>query len=119
VVNDQHCTPTYVPHVARALRFLIDIQASGLYHVTSAGQTTWYEFAREIFRQAGLDVSVEAIPSTQWPAPAPRPRYSVLDCSKYRALPGAPSLPRWNEALAEYLRGRCEWESDRELVSTV
>jgi dTDP-4-dehydrorhamnose reductase len=108
VVVDQRCTPTYTPHLARAMRFLLGIEARGIFHVTSAGETTWCDFAREVFRQSGLTVHVEPITSAEWGAAAPRPTYSVLDCSKYLALPAAPPLPRWQEALAEYLRHRGE-----------
>jgi dTDP-4-dehydrorhamnose reductase len=111
VVVDQRCTPTYTPHVVRAVRFLLGIEARGVYHVTSAGDTTWHAFAQEIFRQTGLAVPVEPIASAEWGALAPRPTYSVLDCSKYLALPGAPPLPRWQEALAEYLRHRSQWQT--------
>jgi dTDP-4-dehydrorhamnose reductase len=106
VVNDQRCTPTYTPHVARAIRFLVGIGARGIYHVTNAGDATWYEFALEILRRAGLDVPVDPITSAQWGAAAPRPAYSVLNCSKYHALPDAPQMPPWPDALAEYLRDR-------------
>jgi len=106
VVADQHCTPTYTPHVARAMRFLLGSEARGIYHVTNAGKTTWFEFAHEIFRQCRLGVEVEPITSAEWGAAAPRPTYSVLDCSKYLALPAAPPMPPWQDALAEYLRQR-------------
>jgi dTDP-4-dehydrorhamnose reductase len=106
IVNDQRCTPTYTPHVVRAMRFLLDVGAHGTYHATSAGDATWYEFAQEIFRQSGLAVQVDPITSAEWGATAPRPTYSVLDCSKYRAFPNAPPMPRWQDALAEYLRER-------------
>ena len=89
VVADQHCTPTYVAHLARAIRFLLDTRAFGLYHVVNAGATTWHDFAAEIFRQAGLAVSLEPIETAQYGAIAPRPAYSVLDTGKYHALPGA------------------------------
>lgn len=108
VVADQRCTPTYIPHVARAVRFLLTIGARGTYHIANAGETTWYEFAQEIFRLAERNVDMEPITSAVWGAAAPRPTYSVLDCSKYLAVPGAPSLPPWQEALAEHLRHRFE-----------
>jgi dTDP-4-dehydrorhamnose reductase len=103
VVADQHCTPSYVGHVAQAIRFLVAVRATGIYHVVNQGQTTWYEFAREIFRILGWPVQVEPISSGQWHSPARRPSYSVLDASKYLALPGRPDLPPWQEALREYL----------------
>ncbi len=106
VVADQRCTPTYTPHLVRPVRFLLGIEARGTFHVTSAGETTWCDFAREIFRQSGLTVQVDPITSAEWGAAAVRPTYSVLDCSTYLALPAAPPLPPWQEALAEYLRQR-------------
>jgi len=105
VVDDQWCAPTYVPHVARAIVFLLDSGAHGTYHVVNAGQTTWCRFAREIFRLAGMRVKVEPITTEQYGAAAPRPKYSVLDTSKYRAL-GGPGLPDWREAVADYLSTR-------------
>jgi len=106
VVADQRCTPSSTRHVVRAVRFLMSVEATGLYHVTSAGEATWFEFAMEIFRRSGIDARVTAISSAEWGAAVSRPAYSVLDCSKYRALPGAPPLPPWQDALAEYLRAR-------------
>ncbi|MFZ5830369.1 MAG: dTDP-4-dehydrorhamnose reductase [Planctomycetota bacterium] len=106
VVDDQHCTPSYVPHVARAIVFLLQAAESGrarwgTYHVTNDGETTWFEFAAEIFRIAKLDVVLERITTAEYGAPAPRPAYSVLSTSNYRAL-GGPPLPDWRDALTEY-----------------
>ena len=106
VVDDQVCTPSYVPHVARAILFLTGASAQqhapwGLYHVVSSGWTTWHDFAVEIFRLAGLNVAVQPITTAQYAAPSPRPAYSVLDTSVYDAL-GGPPLPDWKAALAEY-----------------
>jgi len=101
IVDDQWCTPSFVPHVARALIFLVDCDQYGTYHVVNSGQTTWCRFAREIFRLTDMPVTVEAITTEQFGAPADRPRYSVLDTSKYRAL-GGPPLPSWQEALGEF-----------------
>ncbi|HUT94776.1 MAG TPA: dTDP-4-dehydrorhamnose reductase [Thermoguttaceae bacterium] len=109
VVRDQHCTPSYVPHVARAVRFLVGTDAFGTYHVVNTGETTWHDFAVELFRQAGLDVRLEPITTSEYGAAAPRPGYSVLDTRKYHALCGAPPMPRWEEGLAEYLAVRSSW----------
>ncbi len=106
VVADQHCAPSYVGHVARAIDFLVAVRATGIYHVVNQGQTTWYDFAGEIFRILGWPIHLEPISSTQWHSPARRPGYSVLDPSKYLALPGRPELPPWQEALKEYLASR-------------
>jgi dTDP-4-dehydrorhamnose reductase len=106
VVADQHCTPSYVPHVAKAVLFLLDAgQRSaapwGVYHVTNGGATTWHAVASEIVRLAGLKTTVEAITTAEYPLPAPRPAYSVLDTTAYHRL-GGPAMPSWDAALAEY-----------------
>jgi dTDP-4-dehydrorhamnose reductase len=108
IVADQHCTPSYVRHVVRAILFLLGTDCFGTYHVVNSGATTWYEFAREIFRLAGHEIELEAISTQQYGALAHRPRYSVLDTTKYHDLPGRPAMPHWRDALAEYLgeRGR-------------
>lgn len=111
IVDDQRCTPSYVPHVARAVLYLLRESPErlrrsgyGLYHVTNSGSCTWYEFAAEIFHQAGIPVVLERITTAQYGAPAPRPAYSVLDTAKYLAT-GGPELPHWREGLREYLAG--------------
>jgi dTDP-4-dehydrorhamnose reductase len=106
VVADQHCTPSYVPHVARAVLYLAGVGRPGpapwgVYHVTNRGATTWHELACEIVRLAGLKVSVEAITTAEYPHAAPRPAYSVLDTSAYHRT-GGPAMPDWKAALAEY-----------------
>jgi dTDP-4-dehydrorhamnose reductase len=112
VVDDQHGTPSYVPHVARAVLFLLGATASrpapwGIYHVTNGDATTWYRFAAEIFRQAGMEVSLRPITAAEYDAPAPRPAYGVLDTTAYHRL-GGPAMPEWKAALAEYFE---EWKT--------
>ncbi|HWB08820.1 MAG TPA: dTDP-4-dehydrorhamnose reductase [Pirellulales bacterium] len=102
IVADQHCTPTYVPHLATAVLYLLAARHFGTYHVVNGGATTWHEFACETFRLTGLSPAVERITTAQYGAKAPRPPYSVLDTSKYRAL-GGPVMPDWQSALKEYL----------------
>ena len=106
IVHDQHCTPSYVPHVARAILFLLGNGESksapwGIYHVTNGGATTWYEFASKIVARAGLGTELEPITTTEYGSAAPRPAYSVLDTSAYHRL-GGPPMPEWQEGLAEY-----------------
>jgi dTDP-4-dehydrorhamnose reductase len=106
IVGDQWCTPSYVPHVARAILFLLDGGGNGpapwgIYHVTNRGATTWYEFAREIVWRAGLDVSLEPITTAEYGAAAARPAFSVLDTAAYHRL-GGPAMPDWKIALEEY-----------------
>jgi dTDP-4-dehydrorhamnose reductase len=107
VVDDQRCTPTYTAHLAQALCDLITSEADGLYHVTSSGDASWYEFAAEIYRVAGVDVDLQPITTAEYPLPAKRPTYSVLDTSKYAALNG-PRLPSWQQGVADYLASRLQ-----------
>ncbi|MDA7979642.1 MAG: dTDP-4-dehydrorhamnose reductase [Pirellulales bacterium] len=109
VVNDQFCTPSFVPHVATGVKFLVDAALTGnarwgTYHLTNRGAATWFELAEAIVELANLPVSVEPISTAEYAAPAPRPKYSVLDCGKYREL-GGPQLPFWREAIEERMRG--------------
>jgi dTDP-4-dehydrorhamnose reductase len=106
IVADQHCTPTYVPHLARAILFLVGANGGrpapwGTYHLTNAGQTTWFDFATEIFRQAGMNIALHPITTAEYGAPAARPSYSVLDTTAYHRL-GGPAMPDWKAALEEY-----------------
>jgi dTDP-4-dehydrorhamnose reductase len=103
IVNDQHCTPSYVPHVASAIIELIEAHATGIVHVTNDGATTWHDFAREIFRLRKIEIEVKPIPSTQYAAPAKRPGYSVLATDKLAGILGR-KLTTWQSALAEFLR---------------
>jgi dTDP-4-dehydrorhamnose reductase len=103
VVDDQICSPSYVPHVAQGIGFLLSTDAYGIFHVVNSGRTSWFEFASEIFRQSRIQTCLEPITTQQYGARAPRPAYSALDTAKYRAL-GGPMLVSWVDALAEYLR---------------
>ena len=103
VVNDQHCTPTSTADLAESLVRLIETDAFGLYHLTNEGATTWYEFAREIFRASGSAVTSEPITTREFAAKAPRPAYSVLNCEKAAGVLNA-EMPPWQDALARYLR---------------
>ena len=110
VVADQRCTPSYVPHVAEAVLFLLEATRSGatrwgVFHVTNRGATTWYEFAGEIFRQAGIEVSLTPITTADYGAATVRPAYSVLDTTAYHRL-GGPAMPTWQSALAAYFAER-------------
>ncbi len=104
VVADQHCTPTFTADLADALVELIAADAQGLYHLTSAGATTWHDLAAEAFRLTGTNADMTPIPTAEYPTPARRPAYSVLDCGKAAAL--GVTLRPWREALAAYLDER-------------
>jgi dTDP-4-dehydrorhamnose reductase len=102
VVNDQTCTPTFTQDLARQIARLIETGAFGTYHITNDGECTWYEFACEIFRLAGLRADVQPVTSAEYNAPARRPPYSVLENRGLRTL-GIDQMRPWQEALAEYI----------------
>ena len=97
VVDDQRGCPTYVNHLAAAVRDVVELPF-GVYHVAGGGDCTWAEFAEAIFAEAGIDCRVRGIPSSEYSARAERPAYSVLRSEK-----GAPELPHWREGLRECL----------------
>jgi dTDP-4-dehydrorhamnose reductase len=102
VVDDQRCTPTFTADLAAALVALLETTQYGLYHATNAGSATWCGFAREIFRRAGMNVTVAAIPSADFGAKARRPAQSVLNCERLQSVTGCRLRP-WPEALGDYL----------------
>ena len=102
-VNDQAMSPTASSDVARVVvRMVKDGCVPGTYHVVNAGTATWFEFACEVVCRAGVAADIEPCPTEEFPARAPRPRYSVLDSAKVSAAFGA--MPAWQDALERYLR---------------
>jgi dTDP-4-dehydrorhamnose reductase len=102
VVRDQVGSPTYAGHLAAGLVQLLDSHAYGLRHMAGAGDCSWYEFALEIFKQAGVECHVLSCTTDEFPRPAPRPAHSVLTSE----LDGAIELPHWREGLRSYLAER-------------
>jgi dTDP-4-dehydrorhamnose reductase len=98
VVDDQRGSPTYVGHLARATRAVLELPY-GTWHLSADGECTWADFAQEIFSQADLTCRVTRISSAQYGAQAPRPPYSVLRSER----DGAPRLPHWRDGLGECL----------------
>ena len=94
-MDDQRGCPTYVGHLARAVREILE-RPYGVYHVAAAGDCTWAEFAEAIFEEAGVRCRVRRISTADLGRPARRPAYSVL-----RSEQGAPVLPHWREGLRE------------------
>ena len=104
VVNDQYGTPTYTYDLARLLVDMVETDKYGTYHATNeGGYITWYDFACEIFRQAGVDVEVEPVSSAQFAAKAKRPENSRMNKQKL-VDNGFELLPTWQDALARYLK---------------
>lgn len=102
VVNDQTGSPTYTYDLAVLLADMVETEKYGRYHATNEGLCTWYEFAREIFRQAGLDIKVNPVSSEEFPAKAERPHNSRMDKGKLTKN-GFALLPSWQDALKRYL----------------
>ncbi len=106
VIHDQVCTPTFTQDLAAQIAVLIETNQYGTYHTTNDGGCSWYEFALEIFRLAGLSPEVTPITSDEFNAPARRPAYSVLENRALHQL-GIDHMRDWHEALAEYIRLVC------------
>jgi dTDP-4-dehydrorhamnose reductase len=101
VVNDQRGRPSSAEQLARSTLALIERGATGVYHSTDGGECTWYEFAGAIVSGLGLPARVEPCTTAEFPRPAPRPAYSVLDISRTESLIGA--RRPWTECLADVL----------------
>ncbi len=102
VVSDQIGTPTYAPDLAQALLALAGRMTPGsreLYHFTNEGVASWYDFAVAIMELSGIDCQVTPIRTEDYPTPAKRPAYSVLDKSKMKSLTGL-AIPYWRKSLA-------------------
>jgi dTDP-4-dehydrorhamnose reductase len=106
MVADMRFSPSYAPHVARAIRGLIEAEAYGLHHVTNAGECSWFEFVQAAFAKAGFaDAKLEPVAYASFGNPVQRPMYSPLANTTFAALGLAP-LPRWDAALDEFLAAR-------------
>ena len=104
VVNDQTGSPTYTYDLARLLVDMIQTDKYGRYHATNeGGYISWCDFAKEIFRQAGMDVKVIPVSSAEYPAKAKRPSNSRMEKKKLEEH-GFIRLPDWKDALGRYLK---------------
>ena len=104
VVDDQIGSPTYTYELARVVGDMIQTDRYGIYHATNEGLCSWYEFACQIFKAAGMNqVKVTPVDSTAFPAKAKRPHNSRMDKSKL-AENGFEPLPSWEDALERYLK---------------
>jgi dTDP-4-dehydrorhamnose reductase len=103
-VIDQTSIPTYAPDLAGRLEEIIRLRAHGLYHVTSSGPATWFDFARRALDLAGLvDVQIEPVKRDQLNQRAPRPHNSAMRCLVSEKL-GLEPLRHWSDALEEFVR---------------
>ena len=102
VVDDQIGSPTYTYDLARLLVDMIQTDKYGRYHATNEGLCSWYEFACEIFRKAGMNVDVAPVPASEYPTKAKRPENSRMSKEKLTEN-GFERLPSWQDALERYL----------------
>jgi dTDP-4-dehydrorhamnose reductase len=103
IVNDQIGTPTHAVDLAQALVKIVlsGSQNYGIYHYSNEGKTSWYGFAKEIFNINKTIIDLNPIPTSEFPTPAKRPKYSVLDKSKIKTEFGI-SINDWKESLRLY-----------------
>jgi dTDP-4-dehydrorhamnose reductase len=107
VVSDQTGCPTWTDDLADMTLGLVDRGASGIWHATNSGQTTWFDFTAAILEEFGLQAALSPTTSAEWfkirPDSAVRPAYSVLDTEPLSRTLGRP-VRHWREALREYRR---------------
>ncbi len=100
VVDDQVGSPTYAGDLANVILKIIeqDNTSYGLYHYSNEGSISWYDFAKEIFTIKGAKIKLNPIETTEYPTPARRPKYSVMDISKIKRTLGI-EIPNWIDSL--------------------
>ena len=104
VVSDQYGCPTYAADVAAAIMQIIESNnfVAGIYHYSNKGKISWYDFAKEIAEQINSNCIVNGITTSQFPTPAARPSYSVLDTSKISSTYSI-AIPEWKDSLRKCL----------------
>jgi dTDP-4-dehydrorhamnose reductase len=102
VVADQQGCPTFSNDLAEAILDLLGVGTDGIVHAVNTGATTWHGFAVAIAEYLGADAEILPVSTEEFPRPAPRPRYSVLDTSRLEAEIGR-GMPTWRDALQRYL----------------
>ncbi len=104
VINDQIGSPTYAKDLALAIVKIVDSSKweGGIYHYSNEGEISWYDFAVAIRDFRSFDCEVKPIPTSAYPTPARRPKYSLLDKSKIKAI-FAVEVPSWEISLAKML----------------
>ncbi|MGG3162564.1 dTDP-4-dehydrorhamnose reductase [Geobacillus stearothermophilus] len=103
VVHDQVGCPTYTVDLANCILELVQTERYGIYHVSNSGYCSWYEFAKAIFEEAGIEVKVNPCTTKDFPRPAPRPAYSVFEHMALR-LNGFKEMPHWRASLKNFVK---------------
>ncbi|MFP4163391.1 MAG: dTDP-4-dehydrorhamnose reductase [Chitinispirillaceae bacterium] len=107
VVNDQIGSPTWTVSICRQVLHVLDKNVYGVFHCTSEGRCSWFDFAEEIITAAGIEVKVEPCKTEEFPRPAPRPANSVLENKRLKSL-GLNIMPEWKNAFREFLAAEKE-----------
>ncbi len=102
VVDDQIGCPTYTKDLCKTILEIIESENYGIYHVSNSDKTSWCGFAKDIFELVNIDIEVKPCTTEEFPRPAHRPKYSVMDNSMLR-MNGFKTLRKYKEALKEYL----------------
>ena len=105
VVEDQTASPTYAPYLAERTADLVAREIAGIFHIGGGTPISWFEYARMIFRLAGVDASLTPTSEREYRTAARRPKYSALSNAKMESL-GLPPMPRLENALQDYLAAR-------------
>lgn len=104
IVSDQIGTPTWAGDLASAVLVMIEKELlPGIYHFSNEGVCSWYDFAKAIIEITGINSKVDPIPTAEYPLPAPRPFYSVLDKALYKSTTGQ-QIPYWRDSLKQCLK---------------
>jgi dTDP-4-dehydrorhamnose reductase len=102
VVNDQFGTPTYTIDVCRQIFSTMQTDLFGIFHCTSEGACSWYDFAREILDSSGIKADLKPCTTEEYPRPAPRPMFSVLENARLK-IAGENKMPYWKDAFHAFL----------------
>ena len=102
VVKDEVVSPTSTAELAKQIALISRTECYGVYHATSEGSCSWYEFAKTIFEMADIKVNLKIAASNEFPMKVPRPKYSVLENARLKAE-GLNSFQSWEEGLRAYL----------------
>jgi dTDP-4-dehydrorhamnose reductase len=102
VVQDQTGSPTYTIDLSNFLIELVQTEKYGIYHASNSGACSWYEFAKAIFEESGILMHVTPCSTGEFPRPAPRPSYSVMDHLSIRTN-GFSDIRHWREGLVDFL----------------
>jgi len=98
VVDDQFGSPTFAPHLSAGLLELLESGSWGTYHLAGRGVASWYQFASDLYRELGIETPVRPVPTSEFPRPAKRPRFSALTTAQEPRI----LLPPWEEGLRAF-----------------